>query len=62
VLFAHFSIFKYCSFLERLIQSEHSGTAEVEWGGGGDAQEIIVVVLLEAEDDAEAGIKGTPGE
>jgi hypothetical protein len=33
----------------------------VEWGGG-DAQESIVVVLLEAEDDAEAGIKGTPGE
>ena len=24
--------------------------------GGGDTQEIIVVVLLEAEDDAEAGI------
>ena len=60
MLFAHFTIFKYCSFLERPIQSEHSGTAEVEWGD--DAQESIVVVLLEAEDDAEAGIKGTPGE
>ena len=32
----------------------------MEWGD--DAQESIVVVLLEAEDDAEAGIKGTPGE
>ena len=60
MFFAHLTIFKYCSFLERPIQSEHSGTAEVEWGD--DAQESIVVVLLEAEDDAEAGIKGTPGE
>jgi hypothetical protein len=31
-------------------------------GGGGGAQESTVVVLLEAEGDTEAGIKGTLGE
>jgi hypothetical protein len=42
------------------MQSEHSETSEGEMGG--DAQQSIVVLLLEAEDDAEAGTEGTPGE
>jgi hypothetical protein len=47
----------FISICGRLMQSEHSETAEGEMGG--DAQQSIVVLLIEAEDEADPPVLKT---